>query len=83
VYARRYGSRIEPSEGAVRLSDATRANQGMPRKEQVERLARPARGRGAPPDSLAPDLKPLPFRGSATETESGAEGKAKANGRRQ
>src|SRR3954469_13576041 len=30
VYARRYGSRIVPSEGAVALTEEARANQGMP-----------------------------------------------------
>lgn len=36
VYARRYGSRIVPSEHAVLLSEADRAQQGMPSKETLE-----------------------------------------------
>jgi membrane protein len=39
VYARRYGSRIRPSEGAVALTDEARAQQGIPEREQVEQLA--------------------------------------------
>jgi membrane protein len=77
AYARRFGSRIEPSEGAVKVTEGARANQGIPHKEQVERLARPARGRGAPAESVEQEqeLKPLPFRGSATATESNGNGR--------
>jgi hypothetical protein len=39
VYARRYGSRIVPSEGAVALTDEARAQQGIPEREQVEQAA--------------------------------------------
>jgi hypothetical protein len=39
VYARRYGSRIVPSEGAVPLTEDARAEQGMPRQEDVEKAA--------------------------------------------
>jgi membrane protein len=39
VYARRYGSRIVPSEGAIALTDEVRAQQGIPRREHVERVA--------------------------------------------
>jgi len=39
VYARRYGSRIVPSEGAVALTEESRAQQGMPAREAVERAA--------------------------------------------
>jgi membrane protein len=35
VYANQYGSRIAPSEEAVRLTEDDRAQQGIPRKEQV------------------------------------------------
>jgi membrane protein len=41
VYARRYGSRIQPSKNAVDLSEADRVRQGMPRAKTVERLAAP------------------------------------------
>ena len=40
VYARRYGSRIVPSEDAVPLTVAARANRGTPPKEALERAAR-------------------------------------------
>jgi membrane protein len=33
VYARRFGTRIEPEEGAVRVSEEERAEQGLPRRE--------------------------------------------------
>jgi membrane protein len=39
VYARRYGSRIVPAEGAVPLTDDARAQQGIPAREQVEQVA--------------------------------------------
>lgn len=39
VYARRYGSRITPSENAVPLSEEARATQGMPRKENLRAAA--------------------------------------------
>jgi len=39
VYARRYGSRIVPSEDAVPVTEEARGNEGMPRKEAVEQVA--------------------------------------------
>jgi membrane protein len=39
VYARRYGSRIVPAEGAVALTDEARAQQGIPQREKVEQAA--------------------------------------------
>ena len=36
VFARRYGSRIVPAEGAVPLTAEARAQQGIPREEHVE-----------------------------------------------
>ncbi len=39
VYARMYGSKIEPSANAVLLTEDERIKQGMPRKEHVETLA--------------------------------------------
>ena len=39
VYARRFGSRIVPAEGAVPLTDEARAQQGIPAREQVGRAA--------------------------------------------
>jgi len=39
VYARRFGSRIEPSENAIPLEPETRAKQGIPRTQQVEEAA--------------------------------------------
>lgn len=43
VFARRYGSRIVPAEGAVPLTAEARAQQGIPREEHVEQ-ARQADG---------------------------------------
>jgi hypothetical protein len=40
VYARRHGEGIRPSKYAVPISDEQRADQGMPRQEQVEDAAR-------------------------------------------
>lgn len=39
VYARRYGSRIVPAEGAVSVSEEARAKEGIPHRETVERAA--------------------------------------------
>ena len=40
AYAREYGSRIVPDEGAVGVTDEARAKQGIPRQETVERAAK-------------------------------------------
>jgi membrane protein len=39
VYAKAYGSRIEPAENAVPVTEEARAQQGIPRPEQVEQTA--------------------------------------------
>lgn len=39
VYANRYGSRVKPAPNALPLTDAKRAQEGIPRTEQVEALA--------------------------------------------
>jgi membrane protein len=44
VYARRYGSRIRPSEDAVGVTAEARAEQGMPHQETVEQSAREKAG---------------------------------------
>jgi len=36
VYAKVYGSKIEPAENAVPVTEETRAQQGIPRREQTE-----------------------------------------------
>lgn len=36
VYARRYGSKLEPEEGAIRLTEEARAAQGIPHRATVE-----------------------------------------------
>jgi membrane protein len=36
VYAKAYGSKIEPAENAVPVTEETRAQQGIPRREQTE-----------------------------------------------
>ncbi|MCC6803673.1 MAG: YihY/virulence factor BrkB family protein [Anaerolineae bacterium] len=41
VYARTYGSRIIPSENAVKLSETDRIRQGIPRTKTVQKLAAP------------------------------------------
>jgi len=45
VYARRYGSRIRPSEGAILLTNQDRAKQGMPHRETLEQAAAQQAGR--------------------------------------
>jgi membrane protein len=53
VFARRHGTRIEPSSYAVQITDQQRAQQGMPRQEHVEAVARqsenPPRPEAQPP----------------------------------
>jgi membrane protein len=39
VYAKTYGSKIEPAENAVPVTEETRAQQGIPRQKQVEQTA--------------------------------------------
>lgn len=41
VYARRFGTRIQPEEGAVRVSEEERAEQGLPRREPALAPATP------------------------------------------
>ena len=38
VYARRYGKRIVPEEGAIHLTEAARAEEGTPHKEALEKV---------------------------------------------
>jgi YihY family inner membrane protein len=45
AYARRYGSRIVPAEGAVAVTEEARAQQGMPDRETVEQAAAVQSGR--------------------------------------
>jgi membrane protein len=45
VYARRYGSRIRPSEDAVGVTEEARAEQGVPHRETVEQAAAEKSGR--------------------------------------
>jgi hypothetical protein len=47
VYARKYGSRIVPSGGAVALTDEARAKQGIPERETVEQAAAEQAGHSA------------------------------------
>jgi membrane protein len=39
VYAKAYGSQIEPAENAVPVTEEARAQQGIPRPQQVEQTA--------------------------------------------
>jgi hypothetical protein len=36
VYARRYGSRLQPAEGAERMTEEARAQQGIPHRNQEQ-----------------------------------------------
>jgi len=72
VYAKTYGSKIEPSENAVPVTEETRAQQGIPRREQVEQTAQlqerqvggatsagPSNGAGAVAPYEASNRKPV------------------------
>ena len=48
VYARRYGSRIVPSEGAIGVTEETRANQGIPSQETLEKSSAEKSGERVP-----------------------------------
>ncbi len=66
VQARRQGARIQPSKYAVRLTDEQRAQQGMPKQEQIESAehrqktagqpapATPDQGSGPPQEQKGP-----------------------------
>lgn len=58
VYAKRYGSRIQPDEDAVPITEEARAQQGIPRKEQVAATAQ---------------LKERQFGGADIESETAAD----------
>ncbi len=53
VYAKTYGSRIQPAENAVPVTEDARAEQGMPRKEVVDATAALADGKAATPAAAA------------------------------
>jgi hypothetical protein len=49
VYANKYGSHIQPSPHAVAVTEEARAQQGMPRREDLERAAGKPDGRAQSP----------------------------------
>lgn len=53
VYARRYGTRLVPEEGAIRLTEEARAEQGIPHREYQEQAAAEAGREG-------PSTQPIP-----------------------
>jgi len=62
VYARSYGSRIVPAAGAVRVTEAARAREGMAHKEVVEMAARAKNEPGLIMRGMAPPALPPPPR---------------------
>ena len=48
VYARKFGSRIRPSEGAIGVTEETRANQGIPSQETLEKSSAETSGQRVP-----------------------------------
>jgi membrane protein len=56
VYAQRHGAHIQASTYAVKMTDQERADQGMPRQEHVEEVARRANNRASP--AKAPERSP-------------------------
>jgi membrane protein len=74
VYARRYGSRIVPAEGAVAVTEEARAQQGMPDRESVEQAAATRSGHESPAAS-APDRP-----GKAASDGTGALAAGRGNG---
>jgi hypothetical protein len=53
VYANRFGTRVRPSEGAEGVTEAERANQGMPHKDRGGAPEGQAAGAGAAAPALA------------------------------
>lgn len=58
VYANKYGSRIVPTENAVRLTEQDRVQQGIPRSSHIEAMA----DRDRNPDRVAQQTLPSPQR---------------------
>ena len=79
VYARRYGSRILPAEGAVALTEENRAQQGIPSRETVERAA--ATQSGSEPASSAQARPGEARRGQAGDPVPSTVAVATTNGR--
>jgi membrane protein len=58
VYAKSYGSKIQPDENAVPITEEARAQQGIPRKEKVEEAALMEREVGSTTVSSTADGSP-------------------------
>jgi hypothetical protein len=81
VYARRYGSRIVPSDGAIPLTEEARAAQGIPSKETVEQAASEHRGEQREPERLpAAAAVRTNGNGSVASTNGHANGNGHLNG---
>jgi membrane protein len=66
VHAQRSGRHIEPSRGAIRLTDEMRAKQGRPRKQPI--AERPAAREGSAADEAHRPAAPLPPPAAASAT---------------
>ncbi len=64
VYARIYGSHIEPSEDAIAMDEVVRADQGMPHASAVEKAA----GDGGEPSPRKAE-GPIPIKGARQQKE--------------
>jgi len=87
VYARRYGSRIVPAEGAVALTEEARAQQGIPARETIEQAAAVQSGRepstsaqDRPDEVRRPGTAALVHANGMVAAGNGSKEKASANG---
>jgi membrane protein len=72
VYAKSYGSKIQPAENAVPITEEERAQQGIPRKEDVEEVALMEREVGGTPTSRAADGSAAEAQATKPQTQSKA-----------
>lgn len=76
VYARKYGSRIRPAEGAIDLSEDARAKQGIAHQEVVEDVAARQKGRPVEHPSRAERERELVGAGSRANGHGSTNGHA-------
>jgi membrane protein len=84
VYARRTGKRIVPARDAIRLTDEARAEQGMPRREQLAQpsgVSQAAAGASPAPQLAAPAPAYRPARRQASPLAASSIGGGRGRGR--
>jgi membrane protein len=80
VYARRYGSRIRPSEDAVAVTEEARGNEGVPRKEALQQAGAQKTGDHQPVAAVTLAAQSNGQRGQNDQTGTGTEAATQPNG---